>query len=189
MNNWKKRTQYIESYFYKDKLTTIPQLDSSFVIDDLIKVLSEETSQKSINKIFILDPYLATIDLPLIIKCFAEYSGRELVIITRLKPIPKPPEEKSLSKEEVQELFRESKKRLIDNGIFASINIYPANREFHDRYIFSTDGIDNDYFFSVGSSINSLFKGYSNIIRIRDINLKRQIIELSNLLIDSVTPL
>lgn len=194
MNNWQERTTILNSYCKKDELTVIPQLDSSFDIENIINEIRDEAQKMNVNEIYIMDPYFSPSELDFIIQCFAQYSDRKINIITRLEHIPTPVIESSddekktrkKAKEESEELFSRLRENLETEGIFESISIYKAKYEFHDRYIFAEDDIDKNFFFSIGSSFNSIFKGYSNIIRITDVHLKKQVVELKNHLIKDV---
>lgn len=190
MTSWKDRKTEIKNVFDHDPLNTIPMIEG---VDEPFKAMheriKEEFDRNVCGNITIIDPYFLSSDVGLIVHMFASMKGRSVRIITKLAdPGVLCSECNALeelpNKKEREKRFQQVIKEIEDKKLFFEFKVFITNKKIHDRYFISDDIDKNSPCFSLGTSINMLFKSYTNILRVKDMPLKRQISKLASICIE-----
>jgi len=186
MSDWKDRKKRIRLSFDERALHYIPMV-SNHEEKDIYSKIKKEFDDLSLKNIVVIDPYLSPIDLNFIIKCFASTIGRNITVYTRLEypgdaDADFDQNEGDTEKKRILNCFEKNIAELIELNVFNSIVVRVPKVTFHDRYILSIDEFDNNILLSLGSSINSIGRGYSNILNIRNKFFRRQLMSLIQIL-------
>ncbi len=172
--NWAERSESVSKSIDYDSLTTIPMLElGSEPKREMVSRIRKAFDFKEALNIVIIDPYLEPQDLELIVELFASLNGRSIEIITNLENTTEQ------TKKEIEKKISPLRARIINQHIFANFTILKTNVGIHDRYIFSRDDACASLFFSLGGSLNMLFKKHSSILRIVNTTFRYQLINLA----------
>lgn len=195
MNKWINYANEIQKNIgIKDKLTLIPMLNyaDKDLPSKILDLLREEFSKEEYKRIgvnedvtspiVIIDPYFNYNEFDFLIKAIIGNPQRIIEIFTMLKSEDNSyNENEKISQKETNRLKIENiSYKLILQKFFKDIIVYNVNIGIHDRYIFCPNS--ENLFFSLGGSINTKFKKYSNILRISDFSMKMQVLKLYQLL-------
>jgi hypothetical protein len=175
MSKWTERRRAIEIESDYDPLTSIPMLEAkSFDEASVKRRLAEAFDTVNSRNIIILDPYLLSSDIPLILELFATQADRNITVITNLNRVNT---ENGKSPRKVDEAKRlgDIVNELNNKGIFSSFQIIITKIKFHDRFIFCVDDDKEGILLASGGSLSMFLKNYSGLIRIRNRTFRRMV--------------
>ncbi|QIM48346.1 hypothetical protein G9Q38_03735 [Pusillimonas sp. DMV24BSW_D] len=175
MSKWAERRRTIHAESDYDPLTSIPMLEEGLFDETLArKRITDAFDAAHSRNIVILDPYLLSSDIALILELFATQADRNITVITHLNRI-KGENGKSPPKLEEARRLEAIVSELNQKGIFSSFEIIVTKFDFHDRFFFCTDEDKDGVLLASGGSLSMLLKSYSGLIRINNRTFRRMI--------------
>ncbi len=171
MTNWKERKRHIRKSFDYDPLITIPMMEGADVSLAMMQGrIRNEFDRQGCSSVTIIDQYFLPTDIDFIINTFASLQGRKIRIITKLADA-----QDSVQKQRNELIFKKAIAEIEQKKIFSEFNVYKTNVPMHDRYFISDDLTEKSPCFSLGTSINMLFKHYTCLLKVENNSFKRQI--------------
>lgn len=173
MSSWSERKKKIKSELDFDPLVTIPMMEDEDIEREVIqKRIREAFDKEQCSNITIVDPYFLAQDLEFIVLTFASIAGRKVRIITKLE------DPQNGVKKTHEESFEAVIADIEKKGIFSGLSIYKTNVPLHDRYLISDNIHESSPCFSLGSSINMIFRNYTCLLKLNNNAFKRQVLKL-----------
>lgn len=175
MSSWTERKKKIKSELDFDPLITIPMMEDKNIKREVIqKRIREVFDKEQCSNITIVDPYFLAQDLEFIVLTFASIAGRKIRIITKLE------DHQNGVKKAHEESFEAVIVDIEKKGIFSGLSVYKTNVPLHDRYLISDNINESSPCFSLGTSINMIFKRHTCLLKLDNNSFKRQVLRLIN---------
>ncbi|MEQ1106726.1 hypothetical protein [Acinetobacter seifertii] len=184
MSYLKQRFEKNTAQIIRHRNSFIPQLEA---LDEPLNYVSKHfksylIADYEINKITVIDPYMAVVDLQRLSMLFGGDAKNKLEIITKFEAYKREEATKNITIETIVT----GKDRLVSNGLFNQIIIYHSNKPMHDRYfIFWKEDIIHSIF-SIGGSLNQQFGCFIQIQEISDTYLQDSVIHYYQMLKDNL---